>query len=161
MPSVFSVIHQLFSSPLPPPRIPSERGGDKFGHQGDKSGQEVGYISCPSAQFLSTSPHISLLQVFTLLIKTSKDMRTRNLFIALTMMTATAAITACSNDDNLETVDLNKPIDLNLSIGQPGTNTRASVSNGGSASRLRVGRQDQPDRRDQSQDGRHPGSHRR
>ena len=44
-------------------------------------------------------------------------MRTRNLFIALTMMTATAAITACSNDDNLETVDLNKPIDLNLSIG--------------------------------------------
>lgn len=66
-------------------------------------------------------------------------MRTRNLFIALTMMTATAAITACSNDDNLETVDLNKPIDLNLSIGQPGTNTRASVSNGGSASTFTSG----------------------
>ena len=66
-------------------------------------------------------------------------MRTRNLFIALTMMTATAAITACSNDDNLETVDLNKPIDLNLSIGQPGTNTRASVSNGGSTSTFTSG----------------------
>ena len=66
-------------------------------------------------------------------------MRTRNLFIALTMMTATAAITACSNDDNLETVDLNKPIDLNLSIGQPGTNTRASVSNGSNTSIFATG----------------------
>lgn len=66
-------------------------------------------------------------------------MRTRNLFIALTMMTATAAITACSNDDNLETVDLNKPIDLNLSIGQPGTNTRATVSNGSGASTFETG----------------------
>lgn len=64
------------------------------------------------------------------IIKTSKDMRTRNLFIALTMMTATAAITACSNDENLETVDLNKPIDVNLSIGQPGT--RATASSGDS-----------------------------
>lgn len=71
--------------------------------------------------------------------KTSKDMRTRNLFIALTMMTATAAITACSNDDNLETVDLNKPIDLNLSIGQPGTNTRATVSNESGASSFEPG----------------------
>lgn len=66
-------------------------------------------------------------------------MRTRNLFIALTLLTATAAITACNDDENPGTVDLSKPIDLNLSIGQSGTGTRASVSDGSGISYFETG----------------------
>lgn len=59
------------------------------------------------------------------IIKTSKDMRTRNLFIALTMMTATAAITACSNDENLETPGISGTI----TGWTPGTETDMEAGN--------------------------------
>ena len=66
-------------------------------------------------------------------------MRTRNLFIALTLLTATAAITACNDDENPGTVDLSKPIDVNLSIGQSGIGTRATVSDGNGTSSFETG----------------------
>lgn len=66
-------------------------------------------------------------------------MRTRNLFIALTLLTTTAAITACNDDENPGTVDLSKPIDVNLSIGQSGIGTRATVSDGNGTSSFETG----------------------
>lgn len=60
-------------------------------------------------------------------------MRTKNLFIALTMTTAMAAMSACSNDENeTQVVDITKPIELMPTLtASSTTDTRVTSVKGG------------------------------
>lgn len=54
-------------------------------------------------------------------------MRTRKIFIAMAMTTATFTLGACSNSDEVEVVDITKPIDLNIGVGGV-TQTRVTIA---------------------------------